>query len=69
MRWFLRDGKFYVGPLSDVQLDDIMSKKVFTSCGIACRADSGKVETYLTVPETTSSIRNLEKLRFVGISS
>lgn len=69
MRWFLRDNKFYIGPISDTQIDNLMSNDGFSSCGIACRADSGKVETYLTMPGTTKTLRDLEKIRFMGVSS
>lgn len=66
MRWFLRDNKFYIGPISDMQIDEFMSKDIFRSCGIACSAGSGKVETYLTVPNEPHVASKLEKLRFVG---
>lgn len=66
MRWFLRDNKFYIGPISDMQIDELMSKDAFSSCGIACRAASGKVETYLTMPQDARKIKDLEKIRFMG---
>ena len=66
MRWFLRNNRFYIGPVSDLQIDILLSTDRFPSCGIACQADSGKVETYLTIPEGKISAKELENFRLMG---
>lgn len=67
MRWFLRDNKFYIGPVSDLQIDVLLTRDPFASCGIACRADAGKVETYLTLPVDSKHAKDLDKIRLQGV--
>ena len=63
MRWFKKDNRVYVGPLSDDQIDHLMSSMVDRGAGIACMAGSGRVETYVTLPEDPTVIKTLSHRR------
>lgn len=68
MRWFLRDKKFYIGPVSDYEMDALLIKAPSDKVGMACQAGSGKVETYVTIPTDVITINDLEKIR-LGFSA
>lgn len=64
MRWFLRDEKIYIGPVSDIQLDTISSQ--IPNSGIACYASSKSIETYVTVHVSSIMPTDLSAFKFIG---
>jgi hypothetical protein len=65
--FFRRDTKFYIGPLSDSQIDSLQARPELRSSGIACIAGNGKVETYLTIPIVNEVNRIVDIMRQVGV--
>lgn len=65
--FFRRDGKFYIGPLSDSQIDSLQARPELRTSGIACIAGNGKVETYLTIPAVNDGPRMIDIMRQVGV--
>jgi hypothetical protein len=65
--FFQRDTKFYIGPLSDVQIDSLQARPELRSSGIACMAWDGKVETYLTIPAIEPNLEILRDLKRMDI--
>lgn len=63
MNWFKRDTKLYIGPVSDSQIDDLLSNPRLVGCGISCIAGGGKVETYLTVKDSGVDAKVLNDIR------
>jgi hypothetical protein len=63
MRWFQRDSRIYIGPVTELQMDVLRTRPVLASSGIACQAAHGKVEVYLTLPQDSVSSKVLEDLR------
>lgn len=63
MNWFKRDSKLYIGPVSDSQIDDLLSHPKLSGCGISCLAGGGKVETYLTVRDTGIDVRVINDIK------
>ena len=66
--FFQRDTKFYIGPLSDVQIDTLQARPELRSSGIACMAGDGKVETYLTIPAAELHRKMLRDLSRVDVT-
>ncbi len=67
MRWFKRDNRFYIGPVSDNQIDLLLSQPRLENGGVACMADRGKVETYVTVPADERIMKFLDSMRLGAI--
>jgi len=65
--FFRRDTKFYIGPLSDSQIDSLQARPELQSSGIACIAGNGKVETYLTIPIVNDRSRVLNIMQQIGV--
>ena len=63
MRWFQRDSRVYIGPVTELQMDILRTRPVPSSSGIACQAADGKVEMYLTLPQGEVSSKVLEDIR------
>jgi len=68
MRWFIKDSKFYIGPVVDQEINRLMQVPALKEVGIACSASAEKVETYVTVPASSDSRAVLESLRFAEVS-
>lgn len=62
MRWFQRDHKFYIGPVTDLQIDMLKSNPLLENSGVSWSADRGRVEAYVTVPVTRISPTALDRL-------
>ena len=63
MRWFQRDSRIYIGPVTELQMDLLRSRPILEKSGIACQATRGKVDVYLTLPVGSAPIKELEDLR------
>lgn len=51
MRWFMRQDKIYLGPVTDPDLNRLMTDPLISNkAGIACMAGGSRVETYVTIP-------------------
>ena len=63
MHWFIKDSKFYIGPVAEQDLDALLKKPELAGGGVACSASKGRVETYVTVPATLVSRRVIGALK------
>lgn len=63
MLWFQRDHRYYVGPMSDEQLNRLQQETEIKEHGVACMADRGKVEVYFTLPAKPENRKLLERIR------
>jgi len=62
MRWFIRNDRFYLGPVSDSQIDVLLSMPKLRSAGISCMAGNGKVETYVTLRTGTTEVKDMHDI-------
>lgn len=64
MRYFQRDSRFYVGPLTESQISFLRNNEHFADSGMACQASVGKIDTYLTLPASNKTRDILEIFKF-----
>lgn len=69
MKWFMRDSKIYIGPVSDSQIDALRTRPILSNSGVACRAGHGNVDVYLTLPASSMSISALDRMKFGDFST
>lgn len=67
MRYFQRDNRFYIGPLTENQIDVLRTNTFLADSGIACQASSNKVEVFLTLPISTQARNILEDVQFKAV--
>jgi len=63
MHWFQRGSRIYIGPVTDLQMDLLRSRPALEKSGIACQAEKGKVDVYLTLPVGSNTVKMLQDLR------
>lgn len=66
MRWFIRNDRFYLGPVTDNQIDLLLSMPKLKSAGISCMAGNGKVETYVTLKTRTTEVKEMREIASCG---
>lgn len=65
MRWQLNNEKYYIGPVTESQIDQFKKSTLFENSGIACMAQNGKVEIYITLPANEVQYKDLNLMKFI----
>lgn len=66
MRWQLNNEKYYIGPVTESQIDKLTASSFFKNSGIACIAGNGKVELYITVSANDVGQQDLNIIKFMN---